>query len=114
MELQSGSYGSYELTYDIVMPALNKVSNIGTGNVIISDFNHQPSLEIYLEGSGSYLGFPLTAENCSVEILGSGDAEVSANKSLDVDIEGSGNVYYKGSPSITEDISGSGKVIDSN
>jgi hypothetical protein len=114
IELESGNYGSYELNFDVVMPSLNSVTSVGTGDVIVTEFIEQPGLEIYLEGTGSYLGFPLTVNDCSIEILGSGDGEVSVNNTLDVVIEGSGNVYYQGSPTINEDISGSGKIIDSN
>lgn len=114
MELESGSYGSYELSFDLTILSLEEVINIGTGNVIINSFTHQPEIEVVLEGTGDYRGFELTVEDAVVVIRGTGNCELTANGSLEVDIEGSGNVYYKGSPSIESNISGSGAVIDSN
>ena len=69
---------------------------------------------VSLIGSGGFFGFPLTAENCDVDILGSGNCEVTALGKLDVILDGSGSVFYKGSPIIHEDITGSGRVVDSN
>ena len=114
VELESGNYGEYELTYYITLPAINRVTSIGTGDVIISDFIDQPEIQISLEGTGQYQGFELIIEDCTVDILGSGDCEVTVNNSLDVTIEGSGNLYYKGAPTIKQDITGSGSIVDSN
>jgi len=71
-------------------------------------------LDVRIEGSGNYYGYPVKSEECSVKIDGSGGCEISAGSKLDVTIEGSGNVYYRGAPSITTNISGSGRVIDDN
>ena len=114
MELERGNYGSYELTYYITVPYIEEVSNIGSGDVTVSDPISVDQMKVYLLGSGSFFGFPLSASVCQVDIYGSGNCEVTANNELDVVIEGSGSVYYKGSPSIEVDIIGSGKLVDSN
>lgn len=114
MELERGHYGSYELTYYITIPSIEEVSNIGSGNVTVVDPISVDQMKVYLLGSGSFFGFPLSASTCQVDISGSGECEVTVNNDLDVVIEGSGNVYYQGSPIIHEDITGSGRVVDAN
>jgi len=114
MELERGTYGSYELTYNITVPYIDEVSNIGSGNVTVADPISVGQMKVYLLGSGSFFGFPLSASVCQVDISGSGNCEVTVDNDLDVVIEGSGSVYYKGSPSIEVDITGSGRVVDTN
>ncbi len=114
MELENGNYGDYELTYYITVPTIEGVSNTGSGNVRVSDPMSADQMEVSLLGSGGFFGFPLAASRCQVDIVGSGNCEITASNDLDVVIEGSGSVYYKGSPSIHEDIAGSGRVVNSN
>ncbi len=113
-ELENGTYGDYELTYYITIPSLEEVSTSGTGDVVITDSLTQQNMKIHLEGTGSFLGYMLSANNCQVDISGAGNCEITVNSSLDVSIDGTGNVYYKGNPNIKDDISGTGKVIDAN
>ncbi len=114
IELERGNYGSYELTYYLTVPGIEEVSNIGSGNVTVSDPMTVDQMKVYLLGSGSFFGFPLSASACQVDISGSGECEVTVKNDLDVVIDGSGSVYYKGSPSIHEDITGSGQVVNAN
>jgi len=114
IELERGNYGQYELTYFITLPNIEEVSNIGSGNVEVTDPMSVDHLKVRLTGSGSFFGFPLTTNFCDVDISGSGECEITVNERLDVVIDGSGSVYYKGSPLIQEDISGSGQVLDTN
>jgi len=114
MELEDGNYGNYELTYYLTLPVIEKITNEGTGNIVITDFISQDNLSLKLIGTGNFQGFPLTVKNCNVDISGTGNCEVSVGASLDVKIEGTGNVFYKGNPSIKTNISGSGSVIQMN
>ncbi len=114
IELENGNYGHYELTYYLTLPSLEQVSTSGTGDVVITDSMTQEDMRISLTGSGSFLGFPMRAETCQVDITGTGDCKITVNNRLDVTIDGSGSVYYKGDPSIQEDITGSGAVVGSN
>ena len=114
IELERGNYGDYELTYYITVPTIERVSNTGSGNVRVSDPMSVDQMEVSLLGSGGFFGFPLAASRCQVDIVGSGNCEITAGNDLDVVIDGSGSVYYKGSPSIHEDITGSGRVVDAN
>ncbi len=114
MELERGSYGNYELTYYLTLPYLESAGNNGSGDINITEPLAQPYMEISLLGSGSFRGFSLMAQNCQVDITGSGECEITAEISLDVMINGSGSVYYRGKPSVKDHITGSGRVIDSN
>lgn len=113
-ELEDGTYGAYELTYYVTIPSLEQASSSGTGDFVITDSMNQQSMKIYLEGAGNFSGFMMTAENCQVDISGTGNCEITVTKELDVTIDGTGSVYYKGNPSIQEDIAGTGRVINSN
>jgi len=114
IELERGNYGSYELRYYITVPSIEEVGNVGSGNVTVADPMSVDHMKVYLLGSGSFFGFPLSSSACQVDISGSGECEITVNNDLDVVIDGSGNVYYKGSPIIHEDITGSGQVVDAN
>ncbi len=114
IELERGSYGRYELTYYITIPTIERVTNTGSGNVSVTDLIAVDRMKVSLIGSGGFFGFPLEANNCDVDISGSGNCEITVNDDLDVVIDGSGSVYYKGFPQIHEDITGSGRVTDSN
>ena len=114
MELESGSYGRYELTYYITLPSIDKISYSGSGDVSVDSPMKTDYLELSLLGSCSFKGFSMSADHCQVDISGSGNCEISAAKELDVSIDGSGSVYYRGRPSIKDHISGSGRVIDAN
>ena len=112
--LENGNYGDYELTYHLTLPRIEKVVSNGTGNVEITDFISQDELSVRLVGTGNFLGFPLAVKNCSIDISGSGNCEVTVENRLDVNIDGSGRVYYQGSPIVHEDISGTGSVTHRN
>ena len=114
IELESGNYGDYELTYNITIPSIEGVINIGSGNVTVEDSISVDYFRVSLIGSGGFFGFPLSADQCDVDISGSGNIEVTAVEDMNVVVDGSGSVFYKGSPIIHEDITGSGRVIDSN
>lgn len=114
MGLENGNYGNYELKYSLTLPVLSAVELIGSANVDILDSMETDEFDLYLMGSGDFSGFYLRSGISYVEIIGSGNCEITTDESMDVIIEGSGNVYYKGSPSLQADISGSGKVVNAN
>jgi hypothetical protein len=61
-------------------------------------------------GSGSIKAGDLKAENVTVDIAGSGSADVFASVKLNVDVAGSGDVRYRGGAQVSSDIAGSGTV----
>lgn len=68
--------------------------------------------DFIVDGSGStdIKCMDLLAENVSIDISGSGSAEVFASVKLDVDIRGAGSVRYKGNAKVNQNVSGSGSV----
>lgn len=68
--------------------------------------------DLELEGTGSseLECLEMMAENVTVDITGSGEADVFASVTLDVSVTGSGSVKYKGSPAVSQKISGAGSV----
>ena len=114
IELEQGNYGRYELTYYITLPTLEKVSNTGSGNVAITTPLETDHLEVMLMGSGNFNGFLLSSQTCQVDIVGSGNCELSVSNHLDATLEGSGSVFYKGNPIIMADVQGSGRVVNAN
>lgn len=87
----------------------------GSGKVYALDnFENLINLDVYIDGSGEFDGFPITALNCETKLKGSGICNVTLEDKLNVRISGSGVVNYKGNPIIYTDITGSGKVNNFN
>lgn len=101
-------YGSGKIDCNMITETITtKIAGSGQINVegIASTASHT------IIGSGRLKSEELITDHCSVEISGSGIAEVNADQSLNVVIAGSGIVYYRNDPQITKSISGSGKLI---
>lgn len=94
---------------DMVLDVKNLEVNIsGSGEFELA--GSADNQEIKISGSGDYGAKNLISDTARINISGSGDAVLNAEKSLDVTISGSGEVQYVGSPSLTQSISGSGKI----
>lgn len=95
---------------DVEVEAIKVITRVtGSGEVLLHGY--APLHSVMISGSGRAEAFDLQAENVTVNISGSGVAEVSASDALAAEISGSGIVYYQGNPSVTKTISGSGKVV---
>jgi hypothetical protein len=114
MGLENGNYGRYELRYSLTLPVITGVEIIGSSNVTIQDSIQVGQFDLLLMGSGSFYGFKLRSCQSFIEIIGSGNCEITTEEQMDVIIEGSGSVFYKGQPSIQTDITGSGEIVGSN
>jgi hypothetical protein len=108
----------------------------GSGNIDLNEFEGITNIDIILSGSerfkvnndistlntlgltnsgsGKYVGFAISSNDCTINSSGSGNNELKAINSLNVTISGSGSVFYKGTPSITQNVTGSGNLIDAN
>ena len=116
----------------ITMPALNSVSISGSGNlatqgsflgmdyftavtrgsgIISIEKGSAKNYKITISGSGDVKSFGFVTEQATIEISGSGDAELTVSKTLNAALKGSGNVYYRGNAVVDASTSGSGKVI---
>ncbi|MCB0603016.1 MAG: DUF2807 domain-containing protein [Saprospiraceae bacterium] len=84
----------------------------GSGSLILE--GNGENVDYRISGSGKYQAFNLESKNTSMDISGSGDAEVRVSDQLDVRISGSGDVFYKGNPLLDVRTSGSGRVINAN
>lgn len=67
--------------------------------------------EFECSGSGNIYCPDLVTDKVSIEIAGSGNAQITANKEISAEISGSGNVRYKGTASIANlSTAGTGKI----
>jgi hypothetical protein len=80
----------------------------GSGDISVSGTAQQ--CRINVAGSGSVDARSMTSTNADVTISGSGAARVNVTGELSVHIQGSGDVTYQGAPNVTSDIQGSGRV----
>ena len=72
------------------------------------------TLSATVSGSGTVDARDSRAERVEVNISGSGNVIVYAERELEVNISGSGDVVYYGNPRITQKVSGSGSIRSGN
>ncbi|MFD3000370.1 head GIN domain-containing protein [Pontibacter toksunensis] len=96
---------------DLELDASKVITRVtGSGEVWLS--GRTAMQKINMSGSGRAATADLAAEDVTVNLSGSGEAEVRASKSLTADVSGSGKVYYYGNPAVVStNISGFGKVV---
>ena len=80
----------------------------GSGKITVSGTSRDSGITI--SGSGNFYGKELCTNNASVDVSGSGRAEVYVTGNLDVKISGSGRVSYQGEPRVDVKVSGSGRI----
>lgn len=114
VEIKVYGSGSIELYGNIGCENL-EIDIEGSGKVYaLGNFENLINLDVYIDGSGEFDGFPITALNCETKLTGSGICNVTLADQLNVKISGSGVVNYKGNPIIHTNITGSGKVNNYN
>ena len=102
------SSGSGNITIDIETADL-KTSIAGSGNITLK--GKTSDLDGKIAGSGNIRAKELQSSNTSVQISGSGSAEVVATQKLNTNIAGSGDVKYWGDASVDSKVRGSGSVL---
>ncbi len=80
----------------------------GSGRIRIAGSTEVMTASI--SGSGRISAMELTAADAKVDISGSGQCQVHADRTLNVSISGSGQLMYSGSPAVTSSVSGSGSI----
>ena len=80
----------------------------GVGNMTIE--GNADSLDLMLEGVGSYQGEAFKTKRTTVQSEGVGTAVVNASEQLDVSVSGVGGVEYIGSPTVQKSGKGLGQV----
>lgn len=99
--------GSGDVKVEVNAPEV-RAQLSGSGNINLKGETKTFSGEIM--GSGDIRASDLKAETVSVDIAGSGSADVYASVKLNVDVKGSGDVKYRGGAQVSSDIAGSGSV----
>lgn len=117
-----------DIVIEIGMPALEKLSLSGSGDVAIDGLAGS-DLELSISGAGDLQAtgtvehltatvsgagdmdlYGLTARNAKVKVSGAGDVEVTVLEKLEVTVSGAGDVNYRGTPQVDKHISGAGSV----
>lgn len=100
----SGS-GNFDLNLDA-----QKVTTelTGSGNVRLK--GNTDTHNITVAGSGQVLSYKLQADNCDVNVSGSGSCQVNVDDKLEAIIRGSGSVLYEGNPEVSKIIEGAGSI----
>jgi hypothetical protein len=81
-----------------------------TGAGDITAHGRAERLTVDISGSGDADLADLAAAEARVELSGAGDADVRAADRLDADVRGAGDLAYRGDPKLTQDVSGSGEI----
>lgn len=107
-QLKLEIHGSGDMDLDLDMKKV-RADIEGSGDIQLMGNTKEFNIEI--DGSGDLNAINLITDNCTIEINGSGDAQVSASYSLDVEVNGSGDVEYSGNPKeLNSSINGSGSL----
>ncbi|MGZ3838776.1 MAG: head GIN domain-containing protein [Flavisolibacter sp.] len=99
--------GSGDMVMQVDLPRISAEIS-GSGSIRLTGQATNFSAEV--SGSGDVKCFDLITDNTDLDLSGSSDVEVTANKQLKVDASGSSSVQYKGNASVNQSISGSGSV----
>ena len=114
LTLTTNGNGQIDMSNCINIGTLSSTIN-GNGDINMNGNNTCTDAYITVNGNGRFRGFNLESENCTAEIKGNSDIEITVNNSLNAVIVGNGTISYKGNPStITPDITGNGEIIDAN
>ena len=118
------------LVVNIIAIEYEKVSIIGSGDIMITDVDHE-ALSLNISGSGNIIATgkvqklianvngsgdlmlsELKSDYATITINGSGDAEIWTSESLSAIVNGSGDIEYYGDPKIVQSkVNGSGEII---
>jgi hypothetical protein len=80
----------------------------GSGKINITGSTREA--EINISGSGDFVGTEFKIKDCSIDISGSGGADVFVEDNLKGHTSGSGRIRYHGSPKFDFRSSGSGRI----
>ena len=107
-ELDIEISGSGNISGSIKSDNLDVIQS-GSSNIRLAGTAEKAEFEC--TGSGNIICGDLSLDYCTVEMSGSGNAELLVNKELSAEISGSGNVKYKGQGTIiNSSTAGSGKI----
>jgi hypothetical protein len=110
-ELKLNINGSGDISASIAAVKLSSQIN-GSGDLVLS--GKAGSNDATINGSGNIKANSLSVDDYTINIKGSGDAEIDANTSLNARLIGSGNITYTGAPAVKSEITGSGDISKTN
>lgn len=90
--------------------ACNTFSASISGSGKISIEGSSDTSDVSISGSGKFNGDQFSINKATVQISGSGKANMHVTGSLKAKITGSGEICYHGNPQVDSSISGSGKI----
>jgi hypothetical protein len=105
--------GSSSISFEKAL-ALSSLALSVSGSADFEASGIATSVRYQVSGTASIKSKELLSEDVKIDISGSGNAVVSASKTLAVNIAGVGNVTYYGDPAITRSISGIGNLSKGN
>ncbi len=133
ISLKDGNYNDITINVNATSPELTSLSSSGVNNITIAGYEDVNELEVEMTGVGkvtasgsaeqltiissgstSFSGFDFIATNCTVNLSGVSNVEITANESLNGSLSGVGNILYKGSPIIEVNVTGVGNTVNSN
>jgi hypothetical protein len=99
--------GSGDIKMQVNFPKVSAEVS-GSGDIMLK--GEAKDFDADMSGSGKIKCFDLITDNTKLELAGSSDAEITANKAIDISVSGSGSVRYKGNASVSQHVSGSGDI----
>ncbi len=105
--------GSGKLNINGIFPAQNqfRLTISGSSDTKVNGSIPTDEVSVNISGSGDADLQNVQAKNGDVRISGSGDVRLSVQNSLKARISGSGKVFYTGNATVDSEISGSGTVV---
>jgi hypothetical protein len=100
--------GSGDIDADGIQADAFEVRSDGSADIALAGAAQRLSVEI--DGSGDADLADLKAGDTRVSVSGSGDADVRADDRLRVEVDGSGDVRYHGAPALEQHVDGSGDL----
>jgi hypothetical protein len=116
------------LLVEVAAPTVDAISITGAADVLVDDLEadaldirvsgagdiaahgQTDRLTVDISGSGDADLAELSAADARVELSGAGDAEVLATDRLDAEVNGAGDLAYRGDPEVRQRVSGSGEI----
>ncbi|MCX2744132.1 DUF2807 domain-containing protein [Mangrovivirga sp. M17] len=118
---------------NVVVPDISSIEAEGKSNIVsegdltLDQMNISNSGEAYINMSGTIdtqiinvdgkmtmKNFKVESKNIIINVVGSGDFEITCTEKLTINVEGSATVIYKGQPEIEQSSEGSLNLIDGN
>ena len=106
---RSGSFNANELTIDVYLSELTRISLNGTGNFTVKNGNAS-ELALSISGTGNINAQNFQIQNAVITHSGVGDVKIWATDSLTGTLSGVGNIRYKGNPTINVKRTGVGNI----